>query len=180
MLFGDSTTIAIEAKYTEPPYKTVRQWMGVGSSNKRSVLEGWLELISRAAKRDLRPNDVGKISYQLVHRCASACHNVARTRIVVYMIFDDGSKKPESDYYLGQLKFIKSLLGHSAGLMLALIRVPFRPKPAYLDLQKMWKSGRRSLRAAVIDELLRDAPMEFDGFQPLWISEPRCPLSVKR
>ena len=170
MLEWDDTVVTIEAKYTEPPYQTVRKWLGVGNSNKRLVLEGWRELISHAAVRSIRPDDVLNLSYQLIHRCASACHLDARTRYVVYVLFDDGSRKLNEDYYLDQFKSIDYLLGHSPGLKLALIRIPFRPKPAYLDLQKEWTGGGRSLRAAVIDGLLKDTLMEFDGFQPLWIS----------
>lgn len=166
MLIWDSTVIAIEAKYTEPPYKTVRQWMRGGSPNKNLVLEGWLELISRAAKFELRPEDVLDLSYQLIHRSASACENEAVTRIVVYLIFDDGHGT--LNYYLDQLKSIKSLLGQTDGLKFALVRAPFRPKPAYIDLLKKWKQGSRKLRTAVVDGLLAGTLMEFENFQTIW------------
>ena len=49
MLLLRSQSIAIEAKYTEPPYAVVRDWLGPPPSRNRvSVLTGWLSLINRA------------------------------------------------------------------------------------------------------------------------------------
>lgn len=169
MLVWDSTAIAIEAKYTEPPYEKVRQWLGAGSSNKNLVLEGWLELISRAIKNDLQPKDVLDLPYQLVHRCASACHTDAATRFVVYLVFDDRSGNLDTGYYLDQLKSIKSLMGQADGLKFALLRAPFRPKPPYVNLQNKWKSGSRVLRTPVVEGLVEDTLMEFEKFQASWI-----------
>ena len=180
MLLWDATAMAIEAKYTEPPYLTVREWLGTGSSNKRLVLEGWLKLISRAAECLLRLDDVHDLSYQLIHRCASACSRVADTRFVIYLVCDDGSGNRHFDYYREQLKTLRPLLGKCTSLKFVLMRGQFRPKPFYIDLQKKWNAGGREFSEEVIEGLLADKLMEFGSLQTLWISRSQFKAAANR
>ena len=49
MLKSGPNALAIEAKWTEPMYKTVGRWLKDGNSraNKETVLEGWLSLLGQ-------------------------------------------------------------------------------------------------------------------------------------
>jgi hypothetical protein len=56
MLITSDAGVAIEAKFTEPPYENVTTWLGPeGSVNRREVLAGWLGLIASATSIELTP-----------------------------------------------------------------------------------------------------------------------------
>jgi hypothetical protein len=80
--------IAIEAKYTEyakAEEKTVEKWLKDDSDNKKTVLQGWWNMIAPFRAGNSTPDTIG---YQFLHRTASAC-NGAQQAIVVYQIFYD-------------------------------------------------------------------------------------------
>ena len=82
MLISGDACVAIEAKFTEPKYETVAQWLVKGNDieNRKKVLQGWLGLLSP----NLQEKDVAEFPYQLVHRTASACKPKAQVRHLVY------------------------------------------------------------------------------------------------
>jgi hypothetical protein len=48
MAISDTACMAIEAKWTEPPYESVASWLlkGTDKTNRKDVLQGWLALLS--------------------------------------------------------------------------------------------------------------------------------------
>jgi len=87
VLAGDSS-LAIEAKWTEPRYEKVGKWLGEGTNkNKRDVLDGWLGLIQEKTGRNYRASDFSDAVYQMVHRAASACKSGTNPRLA-YLIFE--------------------------------------------------------------------------------------------
>jgi hypothetical protein len=62
--------VAIEAKYTEPRYETVEQWLGTSPTlNRQAVLAGWLaHIAARSDSPPLDPSVVLGLPYQLVQR----------------------------------------------------------------------------------------------------------------
>lgn len=100
MLKARDTVLAIEAKYTEKRYPTVREWLADegapegASDNKKRVLAHWLH-----AAGSTRPaSEVRDLTYQMIHRTASACvaRQEARASVahVVHLLFS--SKHVES------------------------------------------------------------------------------------
>jgi hypothetical protein len=74
MLLSDQIAIAIEGKYTEPRYETVKTWLGSPQSeNKIKVIKGWIGLIEEEIGKSLNYQDFYDFAYQLVHRMASVC-----------------------------------------------------------------------------------------------------------
>ena len=106
MLISGDVCVAIVAKFTEPRYECVAEWLAKGSNieNRMKVLQGWLGLLSS----DLKQKDVAELPYQLVHRAASACHPDAESRHLVYQVFDADSAKRE--IYLSDLRKLRNLL----------------------------------------------------------------------
>jgi hypothetical protein len=89
MIVAPQVVIAIEAKYTEPAYETVKAWLREPrDQNRCTVLAGWLGLIDKVTAVSLTIDSVLDLPYQLVHRAASACFSLATHRAVLYQVFD--------------------------------------------------------------------------------------------
>jgi len=111
MILGPGAAVAIEAKYTEPPYETVKSWLREPETpNRRNVLEGWIELIAAASGRAVRVADALELPYQMIHRVASVCFVEARERRVVYQLFG----QQDNEYYLNHLSALTRLI-HAHG-----------------------------------------------------------------
>jgi len=160
MLLSKEHVVAIEAKYTEPPYDSVQKWLDdPPSKNKLKVLDGWLGLIKKITNIKLSPDDVSWSAYQLIHRTASACYPDAKSRFVVYQCFDlDTSKKR---YYKEQLSKLSELLRSSNNLRFYLFNFPLIKSEAYKELESLWKGGQRGLELQVKKELIEGKMLDF-------------------
>jgi hypothetical protein len=159
MVLGESAAVAIEGKYTEPPYETVEAWLGsTPSSNRQAVLAGWLQLIAEAVGVNLGVGTVGSYPYQLIHRTASACQPSASHRWVVYQLFSD----ERVAYYRGHLGNLCHQLGGSLALRFGLLITPPELTPEYLSLKTRWASGERDLSDQVRSGLLSGAFFKFN------------------
>ena len=159
MITGGSFAVAIEAKYTEPPYETVRAWLGDSPSNNRqSVLKGWLELIKGATGFALTADEVADRPYQLVHRAASACYPKVQRRWVLYQIFSGD----EATYYRDHLSALSRALGDQSALRIGLIFSPPEPTAEFMALAKRWTDGKRDLSASVQRGLLSASLFTFN------------------
>jgi hypothetical protein len=59
MLTWDNHCAAIEAKYLEPEYDTVEQWLAKGHlENRLKVVQGWCELLAENTGSDLTVDDI--------------------------------------------------------------------------------------------------------------------------
>jgi hypothetical protein len=126
MIVGEQSAIAIEAKYTEPPYQSVADWLEQGdAANRARVLGGWLSRIGQVAGTVFGTAAVEALPYQLIHRTASACSMPASRRAVVYQVFND----THLGYYNDSLRSLAALLGEPATLALAVLHVPATLKP---------------------------------------------------
>src|SRR4051794_24404723 len=72
MAISADACIAIEAKWTEPPYESVTSWLSKGTDNREKVLKGWLSILSLNGA-PVSADDVRDCEYQMLHRAASAC-----------------------------------------------------------------------------------------------------------
>jgi len=147
MIFSEKNAIAIEAKYTEPPYEDVQSWMG-DSLNKIAVLEGWLDLLNSISDtRQIEIQDILSLPYQLVHRCASVCSLAVQQRVLLYQCFDLDQEKIE--YYKLHLFSLKRLL--STSMEIFLFNVPMIKSPSYKTLHQRWDNNERNMRSLVVE-----------------------------
>ena len=147
MLISDQYSVAIEAKYTEPPYDKVKVWLGQ-SDNKRLVLEGWLDLINaKAIDGGVRIDDIRDLPYQMIHRLASSCFLDRTVNILAYQCFDLDSKK--IDYYRTNLNRLINLFNMPDNFSAFLINQPLRKSSKYQILQNRWQAGERRMADAV-------------------------------
>src|SRR5258706_7377560 len=115
MVISEPVCIAIEAKWTEPPYENVGSWLSKGAdkTNRRGVLEGWLALLSPHGT-PLSSNEVDDCEYQMLHRAASACATAssyaARKRpMLAYFKFTSPNMPPSAaraEYYKAALALL--------------------------------------------------------------------------
>ncbi len=160
MLTSREHVLAIEGKYTEPPYDSVKKWLGnQPSTNKVQVLEGWLDLLEKGTGKRLHIKDVNEITYQVIHRSASACYPKAKQRFVIYQCFDlDESMKI---YYKNQLSRLSILLESSNKLKFYLVIHPVIKREAFMQLEALWKSGKRNLEQQVKKGLIEGTMLDF-------------------
>lgn len=164
MVLGDKLVVAVEAKYTEPDYETVRQWLRKpNAENRRVVLQGWLSLINGATGSQLKYSDVLDIAYQAVHRTASACFpykgETGIPRFMVYQMFEDSDAKIKK--IVNDLAWLGKMIPPGT-FQLACLVVPLEKKAAFMALEERWiKEKERLLREEVIEGLRQDSFFEF-------------------
>lgn len=143
MLLAPGFRAAGEGKWTETGhrYETVREWLAKGRS--RTVLDGWVADIAGAGA--IRPgfdrDGFLDVPYQLVHRAASACRDVAPGSFirpaVCYVVFRDADASLKEA--AATRAFEENLLGRwtdwvdTAALEVVLVRVPVLRRPPPMD-----------------------------------------------
>jgi hypothetical protein len=162
MIVSSSFAVAIEAKYTEPPYETVEEWLGnPRKENREVVLDGWLCLIERATGVRLRVEQLARHPYQLVHRTASACFPQVKRRWVIYQLFS----KADLRYYLEHLSDVHRLLGRQESLSFGVLLSPLKASEEYSKIDERWEGGERNLSNEVRVGLLSGSLFEFNDVQ---------------
>ena len=161
MLIAGDRACAMEAKWTEPAYKTVGEWLDAkpGQANRRTVLTGWLSLLQPYATRELHADDFREVTYQTVHRAASACSAAGRWPGLAYLLFTprpDGLPADAGHLREG-LGRLASALGHPAGFPLRLAEVEARPTAAVESICTLPKGKPSTGRA--VRRALREAPL---------------------
>ena len=150
MLLSDQTAIAIEAKYTEPPYDTVKKWLGKPiSENRRDVLNGWISLIKNVTELPLTADDFHELPYQMVHRLASVCYPDVLNRILIYQVFNPDNKKKL--YYENKLRSLSEKIN---SIKIYLMIVPILKSDAYMEFENEWDKGSRNLSEKVINGII--------------------------
>lgn len=162
MILSSSFAVAIEAKYTEPAYETVKDWLDKPvKKNREVVLEGWLSLIERATGVRLGVAQVAEHPYQLIHRAASACFPPVRSRWVIYQLFS----KLVPCYYLEHLSAIHRLLCSQESLSFGVLLSPVEGSAEYSKIEDRWEAGERDLSREVCAGLLSGTLFEFSNVQ---------------
>jgi hypothetical protein len=144
--------VAVEAKYTEPRYETVGQWLGTSPTpNRQAVLAGWLgHIAARTDSPPLDPSVVLRLPYQLVHRTASVCAVVRPARAVVYQVFAE----TVPSYYLDDLRQLQALLPKACPMTFAVLACRAEPLARMAGLTGLPKgtaeTGRR-VREALLE-----------------------------
>ncbi|MBI3628033.1 MAG: hypothetical protein HY217_00305 [Candidatus Rokubacteria bacterium] len=151
MIIAPSVVIAIEAKYTEPPYENVDHWRHrPRDPNRCAVLRGWLDMLEMGTSVHLPIDAVLQLPYQLIHRAASACCPAAVHRAVIYQVFDVGRR----DYYFQELGGLRALMP-AAALKLGVLATPATASAGYASLLARRDRGERRMarevRSALVD-----------------------------
>lgn len=158
MIVTDAVAVAIEAKFTEPRYETVRDWLGpTPSRNRHAVLNGWLSYINDATGGQCTGDSVKDVPYQVVHRTAAVCAMEKPHRIVLYQVF----KSPLPPFYANDLGTLIQQLPDGSSLSAWFQSCPADPLPEYQEVVTRWDRGSRDVSADVRRLLSEDHVFEF-------------------
>lgn len=158
MIISDAIAVAIEAKFTEPRYETVAEWLGPApSDNRHEVLDGWLALINEATGGQCTRESVRDLPYQVVHRAASACAVDRPRREIWYQLF----KEPMPAFYERDLQSLMEQLPGTSTLRGRVLTCPAMPYPEYQQLMTNWDRGHRGVSAEVRRLLSEDRAFRF-------------------
>ncbi len=144
-----NNTLAIEAKWTEPRYITVEEWLKPEESspttemtnNREQVMQGWLQLFEPfAGRKPLHREDFFPAVYQMVHRAASACASSSSPRLA-YFVFKPSLDTRSADVEIirQDLNLLHQLLGSPATFPFYLIEIGLNPTAAFASLQNLKK-----------------------------------------
>lgn len=167
MILGEETAVAVEAKHTEPKYKSTREWLrGEKGGNRHDVLRGWLGLISATTTLPLTSDSVLDLPYQLIHRTASVCFLGRPTASVVYLVFGEKS----APRYRESLSDFAELLGSPPMISFHLLSCTVAETDSYSGLLKRWDRGDRKLGDEVRNMLRRGPAFSFGPLKTLFSS----------
>jgi hypothetical protein len=142
MICSRSNALAVEGKYKEPRYETVREWLrDPVEQNRRAVLHGWFGLIEAATSSRLTVDRVADLPYQLIHRTASACAMDSSNRGVIYQLFGNGP----IDHYVDDLLSLSRHLAFASALRFMVLACPFTAHAEFKALESRWARGERSM-----------------------------------
>ena len=134
MIISGESSLAVEAKWTEPRYETVNEWLAKSSNgnNRGDVLTGWLGLLQKYSQHKLHTKDFSGAVYQMVHRAASACAAGGKPKLA-YLVF-----KPSPDPRAADMRTIHddlaslwNLLGNPSTFPFYLVELPLSPTAAF-------------------------------------------------
>ena len=143
--------VAVEAKYTEPEYESVKSWLGEGQPNRHDVLQGWLNLLANALGRPIAEAEVQNLPYQLIHRAASACHIERSERAMIYLVFESAAP-----HYATHIDALATILRNCVSL--SVVSCPVVKSKAYEELEQRWDAGERRM-APTVRSALMAAPL---------------------
>jgi 3-oxoacyl-[acyl-carrier protein] reductase len=182
MVRSEQRALAIEAKWTERPYDTVAVWIRKGATpthrrdatpvgheaarnNRREVLAGWIDQLQRFAARELDPQDFTGVTYQMIHRAASACYDASNPQLTYLHFVDAHDRKRDSiDYCRRQLQHLHALLGHSSQFPISLVTIVLTPTGNFRTIEGLPR-GKPATAGLVRDALLNTTLFEFGEYE---------------
>jgi len=162
MLSSGQDSLAIEGKWTEPMYTTVKEWPKKGlarTTNQTAVLLGWLNVLEKRLGKSFEVEAFGGVVYQMVHRAASAAFVGERPRLA-YFVFkpspDERAATPADVF--GKLTDLWHLLGSPTSFPFYLVEIETKPLEAYEPLRLLTK-GEDATAEAVSAALQDSKPL---------------------
>jgi hypothetical protein len=142
--------LAIEAKWLEPRYAAVANWLAKSQSpspsNREEVLRGWLDLIELRIGQPLSTEKFSDAVYQMVHRAASACYE-AKSPGLAYMQFlpvpehRSIGEKCGPDVIRQDLKNLHDMFGKPPTFPFYLVGISLQVLPAFQEIQHLPKGS---------------------------------------
>lgn len=166
MLKTGSDVLAIEAKWTEPMYEPVSDWLKKSSGpNRPLVLEGWLDLLRSTATVDLQADQFGSVIYQMLHRAASAAASGSNPRLA-YFLFkpSNDNRSATSGHICEELSRLWSLLGSPESFPFYVVEIEMTSTSLHNSLCERPKNEETSEEVSAA--LQGDSPLfEFGDFR---------------
>lgn len=162
MLLDGDSALAIEAKWSEPRYPTISEWLqkGGNSLNRQTVLQGWLSCLQNFSQEPLTLNNTSEVVYQMVHRAASACATVRKPKLL-YLCFtpQPNGRASKVQHILDDMTTLHALLGSPLNFQFYLAEMEARPTQEFQSISGLTKgipSTANRVSAALKGEPLFD------------------------
>ncbi|RJP44886.1 MAG: hypothetical protein C4548_05460 [Desulfobacteraceae bacterium] len=166
MVLAGAGSLAIEAKWTEPRYETVSDWLNKGASpdNRLNVLTGWLHLLQTHSGNSFAPADFSGAVYQMVHRAAAACASGKSPRLA-YLMFDPSPdpNTAEKQTILDDLNHLWNLLGSPRSFPFHLVNIDLASTAVFDQISVLLKNSDKTSQA-VQRALLEERLFNFMGY----------------
>jgi hypothetical protein len=149
MAIGGSLSMAVEAKWTEPLSQSVKDWLGPQpTKNRQDVLAGWLSLLKPHAARPVAEADVSLVSYQVLHRAASACATAEQPQLsYLQFVSRQYGNATVCQERINDLNRLRSALGASDRFPFRLIEIGIEPTPTFEHLATLPKGSAETALA---------------------------------
>lgn len=163
MISWDNVCVGVEAKYTEPHYETVADWIDQGNntSNRRAVLAGWCDLIKQRTGCDIQPSAIPDLTYQMLHRLASVCARPESRVFILYQVFNPGNDN--KNYYRTEMRKLMTAIGSVQNVRFLLSWVAIVPSDDYQHLLAQWEKDKHKCRFDVVAGLVAGSLMHFES-----------------
>jgi hypothetical protein len=163
MVTQSGCSLAIEAKWTEPMYETVKDWLSKGhgeGANRKAVLQGWLGVLQNALNcGNLDFNDFDDVVYQMIHRASSAAYAGKQSRLAYFLFKPSPDPRSATGYdILKELSKLKSCLGHPQNFPIFVVEIELGLTPVYKPIQAMRK-GQPNTAMAIQSALQASQPL---------------------
>lgn len=175
MVFGNSTALALEAKWTEPRYPSVARRLSsrVASLSakdparaagfaiaEQTAIKAWLNLLGRHSNV-LNIENSSQAIYQMVHRAASAC-GTSRAPSLAYLHFSPSNGKSSASHqdYKSDLEYLHALMGSPKDFPFYLVELPLQPAAAFREIQSL-KKGQDETDSQVREAIRSSRLFEF-------------------
>lgn len=162
MLKAGRDALAVEGKWTEPMYQTIKDWPKKGkekTANQKAVLNGWLNRLGEQLDTTFDVADFDEAIYQMVHRAASAASAGERPRLAYFTFKPSPDKQAATpNDIFNKLTDLWNRLGKPATFPFFLVEIETRPLETYEPLREMPK-GEEATAEAVCAALLDSKPL---------------------
>jgi hypothetical protein len=168
MLITPQCALAVEAKWTEPPYPSVATWNAAKKPNRAKVLRGWLSLVGAHLSAEPKIEAIEPCTYQMVHRTASACA-LARRPLLLYLQFvplPDG--RMCEPHLTNAMEKLHVALEEHEKIRMVLATVRIKPTEAFAAIENLPKNSpetairvKAALRASPLFEFVDTEIREF-------------------
>jgi hypothetical protein len=173
MLFGSTAVAAIEAKWNEPTYPKVVDWLSRGRdrNNRARVLDYWLDSIKSFGNPAIDHRAYDDVVYQAIHRTAAACIAARKHRCsatVGYLVFGDDRAKPTIDSVKSTVERLVDVIKPGPTLVIKAIHVGMQTLPMHAtlaaDLARMGRDegarqSKQQLRARTLFDFREPVPI---------------------
>lgn len=166
MVISGESSLAVEAKWTEPRYERVSTWLKNKGTNGQIVLTGWLGLLQKHTQFTLNLADFSDAIYQMVHRAASACAVGSDPRMA-YLVFKSSSapRTVNSEQTQSDLLYLFKLFGCPSAFPFFLVEIPLSPTAAFEAIENLLKANKATAQR-VTTALAGSAPLfKFGGYR---------------
>jgi len=162
MLTAGQDSLAIEGKWTEQMYGSVKDWPKKGATktpNQKAVLQGWLDVLGKRLGTTYDMSHFDGVVYQMIHRAASAAFVGERPRLA-YFLFkpspDPQAATPDDIYE--KLTDLWRLLAKPTSFQFTVVEIETTPLEAYEPLRLLVK-GKESTAESVCAALQDTKPL---------------------